>query len=74
MTLDSFNQTFKSPVLGQSLKAEISGDEEGIPSKAFYDFVHQGTPIPACIISFGGGFGRGSGRSSVSTTTWARMG
>ena len=39
MGLDSFNQSFKTFLLGQSLQTEISGNEKGITSKTFYNLV-----------------------------------
>jgi hypothetical protein len=39
MGFDSFNQSFKTFLLGQSLQTEISGNEKGITSKTFYNLV-----------------------------------
>jgi hypothetical protein len=39
MGFDSFNQSFKTFLLGQNLQTEISGNEKGITSKTFYNLV-----------------------------------
>jgi hypothetical protein len=39
MGFDSFNQSFKTSLLGQGLQTEIPGNEKGISSKALYNLV-----------------------------------
>ena len=39
MAFDSFNQMFKSSLLGQGVQTEIPGYKKGICTKALYNFV-----------------------------------